>query len=97
MPSDKTHDAVLCPKKLVKGDRDIDKLLWINSQFGAALGVKSVTVRPMIGEMLLCSGDPIAHRYHAGDHSSAGQERYTWTDRGDGVMYGVLEADDVHA
>ena len=73
------------------------RLTWYKTEFGPALKSARVHARFVGGGFeVLLSGDgssaagSAGHRYHPSDHPQAGQERYTWTDRGDGILYGTL-------
>ena len=73
------------------------RLAWYKTEFGPVLNSPRVHSRFVGGgseAMLTGDGSSMAgaagHRYHPDNHPQAGQERYTWTDRGDGILYGTL-------
>lgn len=85
----KNVDAILCPQAMPKGHDETSRLLWIKNEFTPVLGSKRAHARKVEG-MFLITKDGLGDRYYAKNHPSAGEERYVWTDRGDGVMYGTL-------
>lgn len=91
-----TLDAVLVPQNYPPGKHGRDRLAAITAEFGPRLGLKLVHCHPLPDNSLLC-GKAGNHRYHAGDHPLAGQERYDWFDRGDGVQYGRFNAEAAEA
>jgi hypothetical protein len=84
-------DAVLCPQTYPPGAHGVARALALKAEFGPVLGANRVHARHVGGtETLITREASGVHRYHAHHHPKAGEERYTWTDRGDGVCYGVL-------
>jgi hypothetical protein len=82
-------DAILCPVAKLQGGSVGDHAISAKALFREIFGLP-VVVRHAAGNTALITHDPVANRYFPRDHPRDGQERYDWTDRGDGVMYGTL-------
>jgi hypothetical protein len=88
-------DAVICHADYPHFGDYYSKAHARNREFGPLLGCKSVASRNLPGDRSLLSGDPgQVTIVHPTNHRKAGQARYDWHDRGDGVMYGVLLPDE---
>lgn len=85
-----TVDAVLIESNRIKGGDEVEKALWVKATFGPVLNSPRVYSRSVVGGVHLLTREPIATRYFPSDGDRAGQERYTWTDQGQGVQYGSL-------
>lgn len=94
-PPKARFDAVICDQQYPAGASD--KLIARNQEFGPLLGAARVVSRHVPGNRSLVTAPPAGDvgSYHPGEfhpkeHPQAGQPRYDWMDRGDGVLYGVL-------
>jgi hypothetical protein len=98
MPSDekKTADAVLVGRNYPAPKPGQDRLLRLIAEFRPILGSKRVYLRHVgqIQKDLLTAEPDSPTCYFPSAHPYAGRDRYDWTDRGDGVMYGALIPDD---
>jgi hypothetical protein len=81
-------DAVLIPRHYPRGAGDRHEAL--RAEFGPVLGVERVHTRHCGTSESLVTAAAEDHRYFGITHPLAGQDRYTWQDRGDGVRYGTL-------
>jgi hypothetical protein len=90
-------DAVLCAQTYPPGVHGVARALALKAEFGPVLGATRVHARHVGGaETLVTREASGVYRYHAHHHPRAGEERYAWTDRGDGVLYGVLNPEAKH-
>lgn len=85
----KKYDAVLVPAQYPAGKAGPARLIALKQEFAADLGAKNVFSQFVGGSMNLLSAAP-THQYHGDGHPNAGEDRYDWVDRGDGVSYGIL-------
>lgn len=98
----KTVDAVLLPLNYGKGGTAEQRIRALAREFKPILGDRKWDARDVVGGKMLAPWvDPRDHTesfsHHTllfpTGHSLAGQSRYEWTDRGDGVKYGTLVPD----
>jgi hypothetical protein len=93
-------DAILCKStypRLSPG-QDKDRHRWLKEEFAPILGTPLIYSRYADPghSVTLITGQPNdargrgVTRYFGSSHPLAGHERYKWTDRGDGVLYGTL-------
>lgn len=82
-------DAILCPVAKLQGGTVGDHAVSAKALFAGVFGLP-VAVRHAAENTALITHEMVATRYFPRDHPRDGQERYTWVDRGDGVMYGTL-------
>ena len=89
-------DAILCDPVAIRGKGFVGQAIWANKHFGPILGTDRVHGRKVSGSRVLFTPSGTAATLHyPTDHPLAGHERYTWTDRGDGVMLGTLKMEAV--
>jgi hypothetical protein len=91
-------DAVLCSANYPPGQVGNLRHQKLREEFGPVLGVKMIYSRAadvghthtfITGTPNDAQGRGIA-RFFSRSHPRAGEDRYAWTDRGDGVFYGTL-------
>lgn len=70
--------------------------LTLNATFGPVLGCKVVNATNVLGgKSLLTPFGETPQMKFATDHPvKPGQDRYEWSDRGDGILYGTLIKDE---
>jgi hypothetical protein len=91
--ADRTPDAVRAPLGFAGPGDALSRLTKLQTEFAPVLGVPRVFVRHQGVEHFL-SGDSGDTLYHVSQGPRAGEPRYEWQDRGDGVQYGYLRRDD---
>lgn len=90
-------DAFLIPRHYPAGKVQDDRLLALKNEFGPLLNSKVVQVSGVhLGARLVSLLRADANHpsyYFPKFHPKEGQDRYTWVDRGDGVLEGTLVPD----
>lgn len=88
-------DAYLIDHSYPAGKRDTDRLQALNREFAPGLGAAKVWVRRVyVGNKDLLTAKPEAPTYlFPRGHTLEGTDRYSWSDRGDGVLAGTLLPD----
>lgn len=88
---ERTIDAVLCPRHYPPGKADMARHYALRDEFAPLFGGGLIYTRHQGTHHSLVTpfgdGDD-QPRYFWTTHPRANQERYEWTDRGDGVLYG---------
>lgn len=87
--ADRPPDAVRSPLKFAGAGDALSRLLRLQEEFAPVLGAPRVFVRHQGSEHFI-SGNPGDTLYHLSQGPRAGEPRYEWSDRGDGVLYGYL-------
>ena len=91
--TDSNPDAVRPPLSYAGDGGALAKLVKLNTEFSQVLQVSQVCVRNQGTEYFISHG-PDETLYFPGDSARAGESRYDWEDRGDGVFYGRLKPDE---
>jgi hypothetical protein len=84
-----TPDAVRTPLAYAGAGDSHARLTKLQAEFSRVLNTPRVFVRHQ-GTGHFLSGDPGDTMNHPAAGARAGQPRYDWWDRGDGVLYGRL-------
>ena len=92
MNTERTPDAVRSPLPYAGAGDSHAKLSRLQTEFSRVLDVPAVFVRHQGSEHFI-SGDPADTLNFTARGSRAGEPRYEWEDRGDGVLYGYLKRD----
>lgn len=82
-------DAVLVPNQYPPDKSGPARLVALKLEFAAELGSQRVHAQHVDGGMDMLVARP-THRYQPDGHPDAGQDRFDWLDRGDGVFFGLL-------
>ena len=94
--SDLTHeqpDAIRAPLNFAGPGDSYTRLSRLQDEFAGVLKVARVYVRHQGTEHFL-TGNPADTLQFPGGSTRAGESRYEWRDRGDGVQYGYLKSDE---
>jgi hypothetical protein len=86
-------DAVLAPLSYAGSGDASSRLGKLQSEFSKILQVPQVFVRNQ-GTLHFVSGSPTDTLLFPQSDIRSGRPRYHWTDRGDGVSYGRIVADE---
>ena len=84
-------DAILAPLSYAGSGDAATRLARLNAEFSALLQVPRVYVRHQ-GTSHFITGSPTDTLLFPQSHERSGLPRYEWTDRGDGISYGRLQA-----
>lgn len=84
------YDAVLAPAGYPKGKTGAFRNEALRAEFSKDFGSPRVFWTHVGPEQILITPEPCSHRYQPDTHPEAGQDRYDWVDRGDGVLVGFL-------
>jgi hypothetical protein len=87
------HEAVRAPIRYAGSGDSFTRLTRLQAEFSGVLGADRVYVRLQGGEHFI-TGRPDDTLNYTGDEVRSGEPRYTWEDRGDGVLYGYRRSDD---
>ncbi|MGE3822045.1 MAG: hypothetical protein AB7I30_21740 [Isosphaeraceae bacterium] len=87
MNTHRNPDAVRAPLRYAGEGDALARLSKLQEEFSKILGVPRVFVRHQ-GQEHFLSGRPDDTLGHDQWHPRPGSPRYTWEDRGDGVLYG---------
>ena len=85
-------DAIRSPLSYAGSGDSATRLAKLQSEFAEVLAVSRVYVRHQ-GTDHYISGHPADTLKHSCFDTHAGEARYAWVDRGDGVLYGYLSTD----
>lgn len=86
-------DAILAPIAFAGSGPSAERLGRLEAEFAILLGNGPVFARLQGGEHFL-SARPDDSLQFPRTSPRSGESRYRWEDRGDGVSYGYLKADD---
>lgn len=84
------YDAVLAPSSYPKNKTGHARNLAIKAEFSKDFASPQVYWQHCGPDLILITPEPCPNRYQPTDHQDAGQDRFDWVDRGDGVMIGML-------
>lgn len=90
---DSFPDAVRSPLRVAGSGDAASRLATLYAEFAGILRAQKVFVRHQGNEHFITSS-PTDTLNHPSNGPRAGEPRYEWRDRGDGVLYGFLKADD---
>jgi hypothetical protein len=90
MKSERTPDAIRSPLPYAGAGDSFTKLAKLQSEFSLELRVPRVFVRHQ-GTTHFISGKSDDTLNFPSHGRRSGESRYTWEDRGDGVLYGYLK------
>ena len=82
-------DSVRSPLRFAGGGDSFSKLAKLHEEFSAVLRVPRVHVRHQGTEHFISGRADDTLQFH-GPSRRSGEARYTWEDRGDGILYGYL-------
>jgi hypothetical protein len=85
-------DAIRSPLGFAGPGDSFARLSKLQAEFAPILQVTRVYVRHQGSEHFV-TGDPTDTLLFPSQSSRSGESRYDWADRGDGVLYGHLQAD----
>ena len=89
--SDPKPGAVRSPLAFSGPGDALSRLMKLQAEFSPVLGAPRVFVRHQ-GTDYFISGDAADTLYEVSHGPRAGEPRYDWRDRGDGVLYGYLRS-----
>jgi hypothetical protein len=84
------YDAVLAPSSYPKNKTGAVRNAALRAEFAQDFGSTHVYSTHVGPNQILITPTPEQARYHGQNHALAGQDRYDWVDRGDGVLIGML-------
>lgn len=90
--TDPKPDAVRVPLSFAGAGDSFARLSRLQGEFAGLLQVERVYVRHQGSEHFL-TGDPADTLNFPGDSPRAGEPRYRWEERGDGVSLGYLRTE----
>lgn len=94
--AERTIDAVRVPLGHAKGRTPQERVRAIAAEFAPLLGGGKVWIRHQQSFIFVAPESKDTLLFPTG-HALARRDRYTWTDRGDGVMFGTLAPDEAEA